>query len=67
MCPDPEFFCPICDGQIKDMDNALLAWKEDASSFQMSNSVWVGPGCFGKAAGWKILQRPSADEETHFA
>jgi hypothetical protein len=67
MCPDPEFFCPICDGQIKDMDKALLAWKEEARSFQMSNSVWVGPGCFGKAVGWKILQRPSADEETYFA
>jgi hypothetical protein len=66
MCPDPEFYCPICDGQIKDVRNARLAWKTSASVYQLDNSFWVGPGCSDKATGFQLLPRRDKDAKAYF-
>lgn len=58
-CPDPVFYCPVCNGEITgDVSNCVLAWPRLTATKQISNAEWIHRSCVRGKQEWFVLKRP---------
>ena len=59
-CPEPVFYCPVCDGEISgDFRHCKLAWNRSDTVHQVANAVWIHQSCGENQADWLILEHPN--------
>lgn len=59
-CPEPVFYCPVCDGEISgDFRHCKLAWNRSDTVHQVDNAVWIHQSCVENQADWLILEHPN--------
>ena len=67
LCPEPVFYCPICEGEISgDFSDCVLAWRQSDTARQLSNTGWAHRSCIKDQTGLRILERPTGDQRALF-
>lgn len=67
LCPEPVFYCPVCNGEISgDFTECVLAWDRAETVNQISNAIWMHRSCKDSQTGWLVLERPNDGRSTIF-
>ena len=57
-CPDPVFYCPICNEEISgDFEDCLLAWPRTVGAKQIDNADWTHKSCLDGQDEWVFAER----------
>lgn len=63
-CPDPVFYCPICNEEISGyFEDCVLAWPRTASAKQIDNADWIHKSCLDGQEEWVFAEREYARDK----
>lgn len=65
-CPGPMPSCSVCENEISNTADCVLAWPRSVSVHQFSNAEWLHRSCVENQFDWLFSDRPNDDQISLF-